>query len=272
MEGYVYVISNRAMPGLMKVGFTTNTPEERASQLDGTHSPHPMEIEYRAYVPNVHEVEMEAHRVLRPYHEGKEWFRCSRDQAVGAVKRAAGATLKREQNRAVKEAQLEIERQAAQAVAVAKQQAEAEDKRKEALRVIVENKYYPLLEQVGRTPSFFSFWLGASVVTTIVLIVWSHLSNAGILLGGALLALIPAAVIKEWADERRRNSEQYTLLLEQRQKELNAIDKAFSPAPQAEKIIVKCPFCTQQLRIPSGRHLKVTCIKCRTVFDVNHQI
>lgn len=34
------------------------------------------------------------------------------------------------------------------------------------------------------------------------------------------------------------------------------------------KIITDCPKCFQRLRIPSGRHLRVTCPKCAHVFEV----
>lgn len=62
MEGYVYVFSNRAMPGLVKIGYTTDTPEQRAKQLDGTHSPHPNVVEYSIQVPDAPVVEKAAHK------------------------------------------------------------------------------------------------------------------------------------------------------------------------------------------------------------------
>lgn len=44
----------------------------------------------------------------------------------------------------------------------------------------------------------------------------------------------------------------------------------FQPPPKTEnaKIIIDCPRCFQKLRIPSGRHLRVTCRKCAQVFEV----
>ena len=41
MKGWVYVISNQAMPDLVKVGFSTKDPTLRASELNHTGSPHP---------------------------------------------------------------------------------------------------------------------------------------------------------------------------------------------------------------------------------------
>jgi len=44
----------------------------------------------------------------------------------------------------------------------------------------------------------------------------------------------------------------------------------YEPLPKSEyaKIVIDCPKCLQKLRLPSGRHLRVTCPKCKHVFDV----
>ena len=44
----------------------------------------------------------------------------------------------------------------------------------------------------------------------------------------------------------------------------------FQPPPKSEnaKIIIDCPKCFQKLRIPSGRHLRVSCPSCAHVFEV----
>ena len=49
--GYIYVLINASMPGLIKVGMTTNTPEERAEQLSSaTGVPTPFVVAYQRYV------------------------------------------------------------------------------------------------------------------------------------------------------------------------------------------------------------------------------
>jgi hypothetical protein len=40
MRGWIYVISNNSMPGLVKVGYSMKDPEERAKELDHTGTPH----------------------------------------------------------------------------------------------------------------------------------------------------------------------------------------------------------------------------------------
>jgi hypothetical protein len=50
MKGWVYIITNKAMPDLIKVGFSSKDPELRAREFGGTHSPHPFIVEYEGLV------------------------------------------------------------------------------------------------------------------------------------------------------------------------------------------------------------------------------
>ncbi len=69
MKGWVYVISNRAMSGLVKVGYSMKDPRIRAEELDHTGSPHPYEVEYEVHVDNPKEVESKTHSQLKLFHE-----------------------------------------------------------------------------------------------------------------------------------------------------------------------------------------------------------
>lgn len=90
VRGWVYVISNPAMPDLVKVGFSLKDPALRAQELDGTGIPHPYKVEYEALVVNPRLVEQRAHVALAQVHERKEWFRCSVGVAVSALRDIAG--------------------------------------------------------------------------------------------------------------------------------------------------------------------------------------
>jgi hypothetical protein len=90
MKGWVYVITNDAMPGLVKVGFTSGTSEARALQLNNTGAPHPYKVCYELYTNNPRRVERESHRALDGKREGKEWFRCSVEEAIVGIKLCAG--------------------------------------------------------------------------------------------------------------------------------------------------------------------------------------
>ncbi|MEK6725095.1 MAG: GIY-YIG nuclease family protein [Deltaproteobacteria bacterium] len=90
MKGWVYVISNKAMEGIIKVGHSTKDPELRAQELNHTGSPHPYTVEYEMLIEEPYRVEQAAHKVLSEFHEGKEWFRCTPEQAVSAIRQVAG--------------------------------------------------------------------------------------------------------------------------------------------------------------------------------------
>ena len=74
----LYCLSNPSMPGLYKIGRTSKTPEERATQLFTTSVPEPFVIEFAKKVINAAEKERHLHRILEEYHErkpGREFFR-----------------------------------------------------------------------------------------------------------------------------------------------------------------------------------------------------
>lgn len=89
MKGWVYVISNKAMPGILKVGYTMKDPQLRANELYHTGAPHQYEVDYEALVDNPYNVEQSAHLTLIKSQEGKEWFRCSLEEAISAIRKNA---------------------------------------------------------------------------------------------------------------------------------------------------------------------------------------
>ncbi|WP_201496458.1 GIY-YIG nuclease family protein [Rubrivivax sp. A210] len=85
MRGWVYVITNEAMPGLVKVGFTTRDPAQRASDLDASGIPFKYQVAFALQVSDCRTVERIAHGELKQYKARKEWFKCSAWTAVEAV-------------------------------------------------------------------------------------------------------------------------------------------------------------------------------------------
>jgi hypothetical protein len=85
IRGWVYIITNKAMPGLVKVGFSTKDPVLRASELNHTGAPHPFEVAFDILVEEPRDVEQKVHDTLREKREGKEWFRCSVEEAIYAI-------------------------------------------------------------------------------------------------------------------------------------------------------------------------------------------
>lgn len=109
MKGWVYVFSNKAMPGLVKVGFSTKDPDLRAAELNHTGSPHPYVVEYEMLIEEPYQIEQQTHRLLSSKREAKEWFRCSAEEAVVAIKHIAGT-------RAISETYKRAERAKAEAL------------------------------------------------------------------------------------------------------------------------------------------------------------
>jgi Leucine-rich repeat (LRR) protein len=97
MKGWVYIISNKATPDVIKVGYSTNDPIGRAKAF-GTGSPYQYQVEYEILVNNPRQIEKLAHNVLLPVNEGKEWFRCDIKKAVSAIKEVVGEEFIFERN------------------------------------------------------------------------------------------------------------------------------------------------------------------------------
>ena len=87
--GVVYVLSNPAMPGLVKIGKTgQDDPNTRVSQLYTTGVPVPFDIEYACKVPNPAEVESALHQAFSPQRVNprREFFRVDPEQAIAILK------------------------------------------------------------------------------------------------------------------------------------------------------------------------------------------
>ena len=89
IRGWVYVLLNKSMPGLLKIGFSTKDPALRVRELGGTGLPHDFEIAYDALVESPRDLEQLVHKRLIEYHEAKEFFRIDLEFAVDAIREVA---------------------------------------------------------------------------------------------------------------------------------------------------------------------------------------
>jgi hypothetical protein len=62
--GFIYILSNEAMPGIVKVGITEKLAEDRAKKLHGTGVPLAFDVEFRAATSRIKTVETKAHAIL----------------------------------------------------------------------------------------------------------------------------------------------------------------------------------------------------------------
>lgn len=95
-EGFVYILSNPSMPGIIKVGMTQTVPSQRIkdSDLSATGIPTPFVVEYYAFFHNMVQAEKKAHQSLRQYHHGKEFFKTDIANAIAAIE-GTGLDFKR---------------------------------------------------------------------------------------------------------------------------------------------------------------------------------
>lgn len=91
--GFLYLMTNPAMPGLVKIGMTTRSPEERAQELASTGVPMPFHVAAAWPVDDVRSAERDAHEALARYrvNDQREWFRVSVPAAIKALGRGAAA-------------------------------------------------------------------------------------------------------------------------------------------------------------------------------------
>jgi len=85
----VYVLTNSAMPGLVKIGYTTqDDANSRIGQLYTTGVPVPFELHYACKVQNAEEVEKALHIAFSPQriNPRREFFKIEPEQAIAILK------------------------------------------------------------------------------------------------------------------------------------------------------------------------------------------
>lgn len=110
MKGWIYIISNKAMPGIIKIGYLTKDPKLRAEELNHAGSPYPYVVEYEMLIEKPYQIEQKIHKILSGNKEGKEWFRCSVKEAILVIKEIAANSFIYEQSRVglIEEPQTEL--------------------------------------------------------------------------------------------------------------------------------------------------------------------
>lgn len=87
--GYIYVLSNVAMPGLLKIGRTDRQPELRARELRTTGVPHPFVLEHYIEVEDSVKAERQLHQLLQSrgarMSADREFFSVDLNDAIAAL-------------------------------------------------------------------------------------------------------------------------------------------------------------------------------------------
>ena len=88
----VYILTNEAMPGIIKIGWTDNTVEQRMKELDKTATPLPFTCYFAKRVKDPTFVESKMHQAFDEFRirDNREFFRMSPEQAKAALEIADG--------------------------------------------------------------------------------------------------------------------------------------------------------------------------------------
>ena len=89
-DSWVYVLSNKTMPNLVKIGYTDKTPDKRAEQVSrGTGVPVKFSVEFAFRCFNARALEYEIHKYLDQYrvNNDREFFQLTVDEAKEAIQK-----------------------------------------------------------------------------------------------------------------------------------------------------------------------------------------
>ncbi len=88
IPGYVYILSNPQMPGLLKIGITTRSVPDRVAELSSaTGVPAPFSVEAYLESNNPEEDERAIHQQLADFRiAGREFFRVTLEQALNTAR------------------------------------------------------------------------------------------------------------------------------------------------------------------------------------------
>ncbi len=89
MSQIIYILTNEAMPGYVKIGFTKGKVEERLRQLDRTGVPLPFECYYSSEVEDCEKDEKWLHSIFadRRVRDNREFFKINPELVTLALKR-----------------------------------------------------------------------------------------------------------------------------------------------------------------------------------------
>ena len=95
-DQWVYVLENETLPGLLKIGYTKSTPDERAKQIsNATGVPLPYKVAWAYRCFNGELLEGEVHHALKKYrvNNQREFFQISLNEAKETIE-AIGKNFK----------------------------------------------------------------------------------------------------------------------------------------------------------------------------------
>jgi hypothetical protein len=276
-KGFIYILSNASMPNIFKVGLTTNSVKQRIQELNSTGVPTAFELvkKYEIQESYLQIVERLAHKKLKSkeQHHGKEFFNGPLKSIEAAVEDAIFE----------KTGEVAIELVGS---AIKRKKDEEEFKQKVKERQYLENQLTDqqrlnYITSTKKTRKESESFLDKYVYGPIGFICIAGFAIA-LLFAGAIGWLIAAGLLWYFYAEYTKPEKD---LIEQSEKifpyksteeieHLVRSGKEFQSTYINESnygstttTIIMCK-CSQRLRIPLGKHIDVTCPKCRRSFRI----
>lgn len=94
---YVYILSNKAMPGLLKIGSTQINPEKRRNDISrGTGIPLEFDVEWAYRCFRAEAIEREVHKKLKEFrvNNKREFFRTDLETAIKSIEEIGDKYIK----------------------------------------------------------------------------------------------------------------------------------------------------------------------------------
>lgn len=226
-------------------------PELRASELNHTGSPHPYIVDYEVLVDEPRSIEQSVHRTLSHHKEGKEWFRCTVEEAVVAIKSLTGENI-------ISESYKRANKDKAEKLIQEKNEKErikrAISEERNKINVLIANRrkeinsrYEILLNQAAETESFWSYYIVSAILMTIAVnALFKKMSEFGMFLFVIIGSFIFTPLFKGYLEDKKRNSEQYKSILKKRDADLQKIETDLSSQKkpnQLRSVVHQCSSC-----------------------------
>jgi hypothetical protein len=252
MKGWVYVITNKAMPDIVKVGFSTKDPAARADELNHTGSPHPYVVEYEMLIEDPYRIEQLSHRHLSQFHERKEWFKCCVEQAIAAIQKAAnGRQITEDFKRASREEVIRITEDRAFEEKVR----DARSKRISEMTAEILKRHKIKMAEILPERKFWPLWTALFIVLMLIFTDGKHVNWVGAIMVSGIIAGIATGLINSHLDNRIRNSVEYKNATQQKEEALSQL---------SDLDFTLCRKCGAFLRAPKNRTGQHVCPKCKT--------
>lgn len=264
MTGFIYIMSNASMGRRIKIGKSDRDPIYRRDELSNTSVPEPFVIEYTAFVDDHHGAERKIHASLRDHrpNKGREFFEIPIAEAIALIRQScsviredihykspeeihqAEAARRRQELEKEKYDQLIREQNERVDTWVSKSNKNAEFRRQRHL----EKRREKVLAIVG---------VGAMVAIALVI---DHAGEWAI----AGTVVVAWFVHSAWINSIKGEAFQLHPDVSRQDYVEPTTTRSNASSPSMSR--VRCKGCNVLVNVPAGKHLNITCPRCRTTW------